>query len=172
MHGRRPCIGTQSRGRTSQSSIGGCRFASRSGRLAAAISGAAATPGQRILRDPVSRTQRPHRSVITSLAAPTADRILCARKVGPSRRRRRSAAAPERPLRAPSAVPRARLTANAERTCAGAAPTLAVPSRGVPRSSAAASLMVVSPLLGRRSLRTYDVSGAVMPRLRCQRDGK
>jgi hypothetical protein len=111
--------------------------------------------------------------VITSLAAPTADRILCTRKVGPSRRRRRSAAAPERPLRAPSAVPRARLTANAERTYAGAAPTLAVPSRRrVPQSSAAAILMVVSPLLGRRSLRTYDLAGAVMPRLRCQRDGK
>ena len=35
-HGRRPCIGTQSRLLTSQSSVSGCRFASRSGRLVAA----------------------------------------------------------------------------------------------------------------------------------------
>ena len=37
------CIGAQSRGRTSQASISGCRFASRSGRLVGASSGAAAT---------------------------------------------------------------------------------------------------------------------------------
>ena len=39
----RPCVGPRARGRTSPSSISDCRFASRSGRLVAASSGAAAT---------------------------------------------------------------------------------------------------------------------------------
>ena len=43
----RPCVGAQSRGQTSQSPISGCRFASRSGRLVGASSGAPATRPRR-----------------------------------------------------------------------------------------------------------------------------
>jgi hypothetical protein len=86
------CIGTQSRGRTSQSSISGCRFASRSGRLVGASSGAAATrPKHQCQRCGRPLLHRARQAEVRTSSAEGFAFVPCSRLVAARRRRARHA---------------------------------------------------------------------------------